>query len=182
MLTQIIYTIVIALTAIERLIEVRLSNRNAAWSFSQGGIEIGKEHFPFMVVLHTGFLIGCVAEAWLIPRSISWLWIGIFIPLTIGCQLFRWWCINTLGQQWNTRVILVPGFKRVNAGPYQYFSHPNYLIVAVEGIVLSLFHQAYYSAIVFTVLNAGLMWVRIRTEEKALQEFLITQKEAKETT
>ena len=174
--SQLIYTIVIALTSIERLFEMRLSKKNAAWSFEQGGIEIGKEHFPFMVVLHTGFLIGCVAEAWLFPREISSLWLGSFLLLTIGCQLFRWWCINTLKQQWNTRVILVPGFKRVTAGPYKYFSHPNYLIVAVEGLVLPLFHKAYYTAILFTLLNAALMWVRIRTEEKALQEFLLKEK------
>lgn len=174
MLTQIIYTIAIALTALERLFEVRLSNKNAAWSFAQGGIEIGKEHFPFMVVLHTGFLIGCVVEAWLIPREVSFLWMGVFFALTIGCQIFRWWCIHTLKEQWNTRVILVPGFKRVTTGPYQYFSHPNYLIVAVEGFVLPLFHKAYYSALLFTLLNAGLMWIRIRMEEKALQEFLTT--------
>lgn len=172
MTSQIFYSIVIALTALERLYEVKVSNRNAKWSFEQGGIEIGKEHFPFMVVLHTGFLIGCVAESWLILREVSALWLGIFLLLTIGCQIFRWWCINSLKEQWNTRVILVPGLKRITAGPYQYFSHPNYMIVAIEGVVLSLFHKAYYSAIIFTLLNAGLMWVRIRTEEKALQEFL----------
>ena len=167
-----LYLILIFFTAIERLIEVRVSNRNAKWSFEQGGLEFGKEHYPFMVILHTGFLIACVVEAFLFPRPLSEPWFLTGVGMALGCQAFRWWCITSLGKQWNTRVILVPNFKRITAGPYKHFSHPNYMVVALEGLVLPLIVKAWFTAITFAILNAGLMWVRIRMEEKALQEFL----------
>ena len=168
--TLLLYTIFIALTGIERLIEVRVSNRNAAWSFEQGGIERGKGHYPFMVVLHTGFLIGAVAEVWLMDRSFSFIPGTIWFAIAVACQGLRWWCINSLGQRWNTRVILVPNLPRIKTGPYKYLSHPNYVIVALEGLALPLIHNAYWTAGIFCILNAGLMWVRIRCEEAALQE------------
>ena len=156
------------LVSIERLAEVRVSNRNAAWSFERGGVEFGQGHYPFMVVLHTAFLVGCAVEVIALERSFSPV-IGVScLVLAMGCQALRWWVIRTLGPQWNTRIIVVPGSGRVIDGPFKYFKHPNYIAVIAEGIVLPLVHQAYVTAAVFTVLNAGLLWVRIRTEDHAL--------------
>jgi methyltransferase len=168
--TVLLYIIFIVLTGIERLVEVSVSNRNAAWSFEQGGIERGKGHYPFMVVLHTGFLIGAVAEVVLMERTFDVMFGSIWLFVAVACQALRWWCINSLGKRWNTRVILVPNLPRVRTGPYKYLSHPNYVIVALEGLALPLIHNAYWTAAVFMILNAGLMWVRIRCEEAALQE------------
>jgi len=165
-----LYTGFILATAIERLIEVRVSNRNANWSFERGGVEYGKGHYPFMVVLHTGFLFACVLEPWLLNRSFLPALGYPMLAFAIFTQVLRWWCINTLGNRWNTRVIIVPDLPRVTKGPYQYFSHPNYMIVAIEGIALPLIHNAYYTAIVFTILNAGLMYVRLRCENDALSK------------
>ena len=110
--SAVLFTIFIALTGIERLVEVSVSNRNAAWSFEQGGIERGKEHYPFMVVLHTGFLIAAVAEVWLMNRSFATISGTIWFVIAVARQGLRWWCINTLGQRWNTRVILVPNLPK----------------------------------------------------------------------
>ena len=173
--SALLYTIFIVLTCIDSLIEVLVSNRNAAWSFSQGGIERGKGHYPFMVVLHTGFLIAAVAEVWMLDRSFSIITGSMWFAIALLCQGLRWWCINTLGQRWNTRVILVPNLPRITDGPYKYLSHPNYVIVALEGLALPLTHNAYLTAAAFTILNAGLMWVRIRCEEAALQELCTPQ-------
>jgi len=170
MVTLYLYTGLIIATAIERLIEVRVSKRNAAWSLERGGVEYGAGHYPFMVVLHTGFLIACVAEPWLLERSFTPALGYSMIALAIFTQGLRWWCIHTLGPRWNTRVIIVPGLPRVTTGPYQYFSHPNYMIVALEGLALPLIHNAYYTAIIFTILNAGLMVVRLRCENEALSK------------
>ena len=170
--TLIWYAFFIGATAIERLIEVRVSNKNAAWSFEQGGVEFGKGHYPFMVVLHTGFLFACVGEAWLLEREFNPILGSLFVGVAVVCQGLRWWCINTLGQQWNTRVILIPGGQRVQKGPYRLFRHPNYIVVALEGLALPLIHNAWLTATAFTLLNAGLMWVRISCEEQALQKFL----------
>lgn len=170
MVSLYIYIAIIVATAIERLIEVRVSLRNAKWSFERGGVEYGAGHYPFMVVLHTGFLFACVLEAWLTQRPFIPLLGYSMIALAIMTQILRWWCINTLGPRWNTRVIIVPNLPRVTGGPYRYLSHPNYVVVALEGLALPLIHSCYYTAIAFTVLNALLMVVRLRCENEALSK------------
>ena len=163
-----LYTIFIALTALERLVEVRISNRNAAWSLARGGVESGRGHYPFMVALHTGFLGACVAEVWLAGAPFQPALGGVALALALACQGLRWWVIRTLGTQWNTRVIVVPGLPRVAHGPFRWLRHPNYVAVALEGLALPLMHGAWRTALAFTALNVGLMWVRLRTEEAAL--------------
>ena len=56
----------------------------------------------------------------------------------------------------------------MSSGPYRFLRHPNYVAVVVEGVALPLVHAAWITAVVFTVLNAGLLAVRIRTEDAAL--------------
>lgn len=164
------YTLFIGLTAAERLVEVVVSRRNAAWSFANGGREFGQGHFPAMVALHTGFLFACPAEVWLLDRPfVPWLGWPL-LALAVLCQGLRWWCITTLGPRWNTRVIIVPGLPRITGGPYRLFRHPNYMVVVAEGIILPLIHSAWLTAIAFTLLNALLLRVRLRCEEDALAE------------
>jgi methyltransferase len=162
------WVLLIALTAVERLVEVRVSLRNAAWSTAQGGREYGREHYPFMVVLHTGFLLACVAEVWLLERPFLPLLGWPMFAVAAGCQVLRWWCIRTLGPRWNTRVIIVPGLPRVTGGPYRWLNHPNYVAVVTEGVALPLVHTAWLTALTFTVLNALLLRTRIRVENEAL--------------
>jgi methyltransferase len=128
-----------------------------------------------MVALHTALLLGAVAEVFLLDRPfIPWLgW--PMLAIALACQAGRYWVIWALGNQWNTRVIVVPGLPRVVRGPYRYrwLPHPNYLIVVVEGIALPLVHSAWITAIAFTVLNAVLLLrFRIPTEDRALRELV----------
>jgi hypothetical protein len=90
------------------------------------------------------------------------------LALVLAAQALRWWCIVTLGRQWNTRVIVVPGLPRVTGGPYRFLSHPNYVAVVIEGFALPLVHSAWITALVFTLCNAVLLSVRIRVENRAL--------------
>jgi methyltransferase len=168
MTSQVWFTIVVALVGVERLAEMVVAKRNAAWSFAHGGIETGRGHWPFMVALHLGLLVGALAEVWLLDRPfIPWLgW--TMLVLLIAAQALRWWCIATLGRQWNARVIVVPDAPRVTSGPYRWFRHPNYVAVVVEGIALPLLHTAWVTALVFTVLNAVVLTLRLRAEERAL--------------
>ena len=162
-----VYTVVVLLVALERLVELVVSKRNTSWSFAQGGKEYGFSHYPFMVVLHTALLGGCLAEAQHRAdpsAALAWSMVGVVV-LT---QALRWWCITTLGRQWNTRVIVVPGLAPVTGGPYRWFTHPNYVAVVVEGVALPLAHACWLTAVVFTVLNAVLLTVRIRVENAAL--------------
>lgn len=165
-----LYTAFMTLTGLERLIEVRVSNRNAAWSFSKGGVEYGRGHYPVMVLLHTGFLIACPLEVWFFDRPfIPWLAACMFAG-ALALQGLRWWCITTLGPQWNTRVIIVPNLPRVTGGPYRWISHPNYVAVVLEGFALPLMHCAWLTAVCFTLCNAWLLYVRIRCENTALRQ------------
>ena len=165
------YIALILATGIERLVELVISKRNARWAFERGGVEYGQAHFPAMVALHTGLLVACVAEVYFFDRPfIPWLgW--PMLALVVLCQAGRYWIISSLGHQWNTRVIVVPGLGRVERGPYRFswMRHPNYIVVAIEGIALPLVHTAWVTAIVFTVLNAVLLLAfRIPTENRAL--------------
>ena len=170
MVSLALYTVFIGATALERIVEMVVSRRNLAWSLERGGVEYGFSHFPVMVALHTGFLVGCVLEPWYLERPLYPLLAAICFVAALACQALRWWYISTLGPQWNTRVVIVPGLPRVTSGPYRWMNHPNYVAVVVEGVVLPMIHSAWVTALVFTVCNALLLTVRIRVENKALAE------------
>lgn len=165
------YALLILATGIERLVELAISRRNAAKAFARGGVEYGFRHFPVMVVLHTGLLIACVAEAFLLDRPFIPLLGWPMFAVVVLAQAGRYWCITSLGEQWNTRVIVVPGAGRVaSRGLYRWLKHPNYVIVAIEGVALPLVHTSWITAIAFTVLNAVLLLrFRIPIENGALK-------------
>lgn len=162
------YVLLIALVGLERLAELVVAQRNLAWSRARGGIEVGLSHYPIMVVLHTGLLVGCLVEVFALNRpfipALGWPMLAV----VIAAQVLRWWCITSLGRQWNTRVVVIPGAERVSGGPYRLMSHPNYVAVVAEGIALPLVHGAWITALTFTVLNALLLRKRISIENSAL--------------
>jgi methyltransferase len=162
------YYLLILAVGIERLVELVVAQRNARWSFAQGGKEFGRGHYPVMVVLHTALLVGCVAETWGLHRPfLPWLGWPMVAVLVLS-QGLRWWCISSLGKRWNTRVIILPEAPLVQGGPYRFFHHPNYVAVVAEGVALPLVHTAWLTALCFTVANAILLTVRIRVENTAL--------------
>lgn len=165
---MIAYVLLIALVAAERVAELVVSQRNLATSKARGGLEFGAGHYPAMVVLHTALLASCVAEVLVLHRPFIPVLGWSMLAIAVAAQGLRWWCITTLGWQWNTRVIVVPGAPRVTGGPYRYLSHPNYVAVALEGVALPLVHTAWITAVAFTILNAMLMMARIRVENTAL--------------
>ena len=166
---MIAYLALILATGAERIVELVISTRNARAAFALGGVEYGKRHFPWMIALHTGLLLACLAEVLLAGRPFL-PWLGWpMLALVILSQALRYWCIASLGPQWNTRVIVVPGLPLVTRGPYRWLRHPNYVAVVVEGFALPLVHTAWATALAFTVLNAVLLLgFRIPTENRAL--------------
>lgn len=170
MSSEVLFTVLVLAVGLERVAELVVSQRNAALSLARGGVECGRGHYPFMVVLHTGLLVGALVEVWMrrpdTPVVLAWS----MLALVAASQALRWWCIATLGRQWNTRVIVVPGAARVRGGPYRWIPHPNYVAVVVEGIALPLVHSAWITAVVFTGLNGFLLATRIRTEDAALAQ------------
>ena len=165
-----LFLLLVALTAAERLVELRVGIQNRQWSLQNGGIEFGQGHWPWMVVLHTLFLLSMVGEALLFPTAIEPNWALLMLAIALSAQALRWWCIRTLGSHWNPRVIIVPGYTRITTGPYRWLKHPNYIAVAVEGVALPMVLFCWRTAISFTLANAILMRVRIGCENDALQQ------------
>jgi methyltransferase len=174
-MSQVLYAVLIFAVALERLAELVVSRRNAAWSFARGGVESGQGHFPAMVALHTALLVGALVEVWSADRPFL-PWLGWpMLALAVASQALRWWCIATLGNAWSTRVVVVPGTPLVRSGPYRWVRHPNYVAVVVEGLALPLVHTAWVTAAVFTLVDAALLRVRIRCEQAALRELAATE-------
>jgi len=162
------YYLLILAVGIERLAELIVAKRNAQWAFGHGGKEFGHNHYPVMVTVHTALLVGCVAEVWALHRPfIPWLGWPMLAVAALS-QILRWWCVTTLGRRWNTRVIVLPNAALVRQGPYRWLHHPNYVAVVAEGLALPLVHTAWLTAAVFSLANALLLTVRIRTENSAL--------------
>ena len=164
------YTVLVGAVGVQRLAELAISRRNAAWAFARGGVETGRGHLPAMIVLHTGLLVGAVAEVRFARRRYRPALGATMLVLLAGCQGVRAWCIAALGRRWNTRVIVLPGVAPVTSGPYRRLAHPNYAAVVVEGVALPLVYDAWITAAAFTFANAGLLTVRIRVERRALAQ------------
>ena len=166
------YVVLVAVVVVARGVELAVSERNRRWSLAQGGVESGAGHYPVMVLLHTGLLAGSVTEVLALDRPFL-PWLGWpMLALLVGAHALRWWCISSLGRQWCTRIVVVPGLSAVTSGPYRFLRHPNYLAVGLEGIALPLVHTAWVTAAVFTVANTALLRVRIAAEEQALRDLV----------
>lgn len=158
----------IAGLAVQRLLELRVARRNEAWARSQGGQEYGQEHYPLFFMLHTGWLLGTLLEGRRSRGGVRWGW----FMLLLLAQPLRYWVIRTLGRQWNTRILIVPGAKRITGGPFRYLSHPNYAVVVLEMFSTPLSVGAWRSALLGSLLNAALLrFIRIPAEERALRAY-----------
>jgi methyltransferase len=166
------YVGLVAVVVVARGVELAVSERNRRWSLARGGVESGAGHYPVMVLLHTGLLAGAVIEVLTLDRPFL-PWLGWpMLALLVASHGLRWWCISSLGRQWCTRIVVVPGLSTVTSGPYRFLRHPNYVAVVLEGIALPLVHTAWVTAAAFTVANAALLRVRIAAEDRALRSLV----------
>lgn len=165
---MILFIIFFCLLVLQRVAELAVAKRNERRLLSKGAFEAGQEHYKWMVAIHTGFFLSLLLEVTLISKEpASWWWLPF--SLFLLAQLARVWCISSLGPYWNTKIIILPGANVVAKGPYQYLRHPNYVIVTVEIIMIPLIFQAYITCILFSLLNAVILSVRIPAEERALE-------------
>ncbi len=168
MLSRIFFVIIILALALQRLLELRLSRKHEAAILARGGREHGADHFGWMKALHTTWFIAMLAEVFLLDRPfIPILALVAFSVAAIG-QALRYAAILTLGPRWTVRVMTLPDEPPITRGIYRYVRHPNYLGVILEIAAVPLLHTAYLTSLVFTIANALLLSVRIRTEERAL--------------
>lgn len=163
------FTVLVLCVGGERIAELYLARRHRRWAMAHGGIEFGSGHYGWIVAVQLVLLVGSLVESWARrPQADA----RIFVPMIIivlAAQSLRWWCIRTLGRQWNTRVIVIPGAERVVGGPYRWLRHPNYLAVVVEGAALPLAGGAWTTAIVVCLAHLLIIPTRIRVENRALR-------------
>lgn len=159
----------VTLIALQRVLELLLSRRYERALRAKGAYERGAGHYPLIVGLHAGWLVSMLLEGWVRGAELSVLW-PLWLALFVGGQALRYWAILSLGERWTTRLIILPGTPLIERGPYKHLQHPNYLAVALEIFSAPLIFGASFTALAFTLLNVGVMLLRIRTETRALRE------------
>ncbi len=162
------YLLLLVVLAAERGFELVLSRRNARRAVAHGAIEVGRSHYRVMVAMHTLFLVSCGTESILVARPVSSILSTIALMSVVLAQVLRYAAVATLGERWNTRIIVMPGAIPVTRGLYRWMRHPNYVAVAIEIAALPLIRGCWITAVVFTVANALMLAVRIPAEERAL--------------
>jgi methyltransferase len=163
------FTTVLVFVILQRLFELLVAKRNAAYIRELGGYEVGAEHYRYIVALHIAFFLSLCTEV---------IWMGrlsappdaVFFTLFLTAQGLRVWCLCSLGRFWNTRIFILPGADPVVRGPYRFLRHPNYVVVALELLTLPLAFGAFRTALLFTLLNIAVLRLRIQVEERALAE------------
>jgi methyltransferase len=159
---------ILAAVALQRLSELVLSRRNTQRLMARGAVEVAPAHYPLMVAVHAAWLI----SLWVLGRDQPVNVVALLFYLVL--QGLRFWVMHSLGPRWTTRIIVPPDQPSVSVGPYRFLSHPNYAVVVGEIAVLPLVFNLPLVAVVFTILNAMILAIRIRAENRAL----ITSREA----
>jgi methyltransferase len=159
---MILNVVILAFVTIERLAELWLARSNTRRLLDQGAREHGRGHYPLIVAVHALWLV----TLWVLARTrpIDGFWLALFVLLELG----RVWVLVTLGRRWTTRIIVLPDAPLVDRGPYRFLNHPNYWVVIGEIAVLPLVFGLWQAALVFTLLNAAALTIRIREENRAL--------------
>ena len=148
-----------------RIGELILAKRNEKWLLRHGAVEYGKQHYPYIVALHVAFLVSLLLEYYTQQAHVysTFLIVVYFVLLA-----FKTWVILSLGKFWNTKIFHIANMPLVQKGPYKYFKHPNYLVVIAEIAIIPLAFHLYYTAVIFTLLNMAMLFVRVREENKAM--------------
>lgn len=157
------FILFISFLILQRLSELYISSRNEKWLLSQGAVQYGQSHYPYMVAMHTLFIVSIIAEhIWSDHSEFS----STFLILFILVLSFKFWALSSLGKYWNTKIYRVPNVYPVKKGPYKLFKHPNYMEVVCEIAIIPLVFNLYYTAIIFSILNVVMLTVRIKEENK----------------
>jgi methyltransferase len=159
----------LGVVVLQRLTELWVAHRHTRQVRAEGGYEVGRAHYPWIVCTHGLFFLSLVAEVHYGAKGPD-DGLPFWLSLYVLAQIVRYWAICSLGRYWNTRVFVVPGMRRVTRGPYRYIRHPNYVAVVTELFVVPMMFGAYITAVVFSIANAVILCYRIPAEEAALRE------------
>ena len=166
--SRVAFTVLIGAIALQRLWELRISNRHLRALRARGAYEVGAGHYSWMVALHTAFLLSCPAEVWLLNRPWRPEIAAAALAVLVAALGLRWWVLSTLGDRWTTRVMVLPGERLITDGPYRWLRHPNYVVVVLEIAAIPMIHGAWLTAAVFSLANLVVLRARIGVEDGAL--------------
>jgi methyltransferase len=154
--------VLLAYLTVQRVAELWWARENETRLFAEGGVQYGKAHLVLIVLLHAAWMIGLWVLAY--DRSVNLIYLALFVVL----QIMRFWVLLTLGRRWTIRIIVLPGERLITRGPYRYLHHPNYVVVTGEIAVVPLALGLPVYALVFSILNAIVLAIRIPAENAAL--------------
>ncbi len=166
--SRVVFTLLIVVVALQRLRELRISNRHLLALRARGAREVGAAHYPWMVAMHTAFLLSCVAEVWLLRRPWRPEIAAVALAVLVAALVLRWWVLATLGDRWTTRVMVLPDGELITEGPYRWLRHPNYVAVVLEIAAIPMLHTAWATAAIFSVANLLVLRARVAVEDRAL--------------
>jgi methyltransferase len=161
------FILFISFLILQRLSELYISSRNEKWLLSQGAVQYGQSHYPYMVTMHTLFIISIIVEY---LYSTDSTFSPLFLILFLLVLSFKFWALSSLGKFWNTKIYRIPRVYPVKKGPYKIFKHPNYGEVILEIAIIPMVFNLYYTAMIFSILNVAMLTVRIREENKVWAE------------
>jgi len=169
-----VYFVIFIYLVMARLLELVIAKSNEEYQKKRGAIEIKDPYYPLIVLTHSLFFIFLLMESYFKHRfsePILLFWLTAFILV----QLFRYWCLFSLGKYWNTKVIVRPNSKLVKKGPYKWIKHPNYIVVGLEFLIIPILFHSYLTAIIFLTLHILLMQKRIPLENNALKTYSLNE-------
>ena len=158
----------ISFVILQRFGELLHAKKNAKKMYLNGAEEFDRTGYRFIVFMHIAFFVSVITEKILLHREMGYLWKILFL-IFILAQFIRYWAVTSLGINWNTRIIAVPGSSLVSAGPYKFFRHPNYVVVVIEIALIPLIFGCYYTAFFFSLMNLIVLKRRIGIEESVLE-------------
>ncbi|HHW38580.1 MAG TPA: hypothetical protein GXX18_15310 [Bacillales bacterium] len=161
------FSLFISLVILQRLAELGIARKNEKWMKANGGYEVGEDHYKYIVMVHILFFISLIMEVSFFNKATSSLW-SVFLLFFTLAQGLRVWSLMSLGKFWNTKIIIMSNVNIISTGPYKFIRHPNYLVVVIELLVIPLLFNAFFTAIIFTLLNMVVLSIRIPIEEEAL--------------
>jgi methyltransferase len=161
--------IVLVLAFLPMVCEARLAARHERVLRSAGAIEPADDVYRWMRIVYPATFLTMSVEAAIRqvePNDVFALGIGVFV---LG-KVIKYWAIATLGSRWTFRVLVPPSSALITDGPYRYVRHPNYVGVIGELVGLALAARATISGTLSVALFAALIVLRIRVEERALND------------
>jgi methyltransferase len=167
-LSVIAYLALLLLVALLRIVELQISRRHQREMVAHGAAKVNDPRFRWMVLLHTGVLVGAAVEVVFLHRPFIPVLAAVCFVIFLAANVVRWWVIRTLGEHWNVQIMNSTGLGVITTGPFRYVRHPNYAAVFVEMLVLPLIHTAWITAIAGSLAHLVVLSQRLSTEERVL--------------